>query len=184
MTSIPLRPVLRCLAALASVAALAACQHAAPQRAHAGPDAARQASAAPAAPQAQPAAGSAAPVVTFHLAQVRPAQGLARVQLNPGTSLYAVPQPVFTQADLQQVVPVQDSKGQVYLRFEFNPRGAAKLAQISREAVGNYLIVSVRGRPVAVPQISAAYEDGKLPVAVDSAEDAQAIVQRMRQPAG
>ena len=178
------RLAIRCLA-LAGVAALAACQHTAPKRANAGPAGAATAAATQQTPQQprQQATGSTAPVVTFHLAQAQPADGLARVQLNPSTSLYAVPNPVFTQADLQQVVPVQGKNGQVFLRFDFTQQGAAKLAKVTREALGNYLIVSVRGKVIGVPRIATAYEDGNFPLPASSVEEAQAMVQLLRQPA-
>ncbi|HYG43941.1 MAG TPA: hypothetical protein VEA17_13560 [Bordetella sp.] len=182
------RLAIRCLA-LAGVAALAACQHTAPKRANGGPAGPATASATQQTPQQtaqqppQQATGSTAPVVTFHLAQAQPADGLARVQLNPSTSLYAVPNPVFTQADLQQVVPVQGKNGQVFLRFDFTQQGAAKLAKVTREALGNYLIVSVRGKVIGVPRIATAYEDGNFPLPASSVEEAQAMVQLLRQPA-
>ena len=173
--------VLRGLA-VASLMTLAACQvppNMADNQAAAGTAAAR-----PAAAQQQGAANSSAPAITFHLAQANPAQGLARIQLNPQTSLYALPQPVFTQADLQQIVPVQTKSGQVYLRFDFTQQGAAKLAQVTRQAVGNYLILSAHGKLVAVPRIGAAYTDGRFPVPVKNADEARAMLQTLRdQPA-
>ncbi|MCD0502169.1 SecDF P1 head subdomain-containing protein, partial [Bordetella petrii] len=157
----------------------------APGRTNADAAAAPRTAASQSTPQPQQqAAGNTAPLIAFHLAQARPAEGLARVAVNPGTSLYAVPQPVFTQADLQQVVPVQAKNGQVFLRFDFNQQGAAKLAKVTREALGNYLIISVRSQVVAVPNIGAAYEGGTFPVPLNSVDEAQSIVKMLRQPAG
>uniref|UniRef100_UPI00333E6C80 SecDF P1 head subdomain-containing protein n=1 Tax=Castellaniella defragrans TaxID=75697 RepID=UPI00333E6C80 len=193
MTKIFIRFVLRYLA-LACLVALAACQQIAPRQAAiesaatretaATGQSDRQAIGSNAQAAQQTAADNAAPAITFHLAQIRPAQGLVQVRVNPSTSLYAVSLPVFTQADLQQVVPIQAKSGQVFLRFDFNPQGEAKLARVTREAVGHYLILSVRGKLVAVPQISAAHEDGKFPVPVKSADEARAILQLLRQPSG
>src|SRR5690606_18601048 len=120
--------------------------------------------------------------VTFHLAQRQAGEGLTQIQVNQNTSLYALRQPVFTQADLQQIVPVQTKDGQTFLRFDFNPQGAAKLAKVAQQAKGNYFLVSVRGRLVGVPQIAPTYEGGRFPLRVNNAADAQAILQRLRQP--
>lgn len=163
--------------ALASLAALAACQHPGTQRSSAnasGPTSAATST------TTQPAANTSAPAVTFHLARTRPAPGLAQVQVNPTATLYAVPQPVLTQADLQQVVSTQNNAGQTFLRFDFNQQGAAKLAKLAQEAAGNYLMVSTRGKLVAVSQIASAYQGGAFPVQVQNAEEARAILQSLR----
>lgn len=182
MTAMTMSNLLRGLAVV-SVMSLAACQ-VPPKRANtdsAGSTATRAAASQPA--SQQPAATNSAPAIAFHLAQTKQAQGLARVQLNQNTSLYAVPQPVLTQADLQQIVPVQNKNGQVFLRFDFTQQGTAKLAQVTRQSVGNYLIISANGKLVSVPRIAAAYTDGKFPVPVKNAEEARAMLQVLRQPA-
>jgi len=176
MTTIIPRTLLRYLA-VASLMTLAACQQPGTKRTATQPETPQQAAAAQ-----QQTPNTAAPVVTFHLAQAQPAQGLAQVQVNPNASLYAVPRPVFTQADLQQVVTTQNNNGQTFLRFDFNPQGAAKLAQVARDATGSYLLISVRGKLIAVPQIAASYPEGKLPVPVQNADEARSILQLLRQP--
>jgi|GEM_PF-2623296 len=180
MTAISISRVLRGLA-VASLMSVAACQ-VPPKRT--GTEAANQAAATqPATQQTSPqqhTASSAAPSITFHLAQAENAKGLARIQLSSKNSLYVLPQPVFTQADLQQIVPMKNKNGQVYLRFDFTQQGAAKLAQVSRQSVGRYLIISAHGKLVAIPRITAAYEDGKLPVPVNSVEEARTKVQLLR----
>ena len=183
MTAMTMSNLLRGLAVV-SVMSLAACQ-VPPKRANTD-SAGSTAAARPATSQPtsqQPAATNSAPAIAFHLAQTKQAQGLARVQLNQNTSLYAVPQPVLTQADLQQIVPIQNKNGQVFLRFDFTQQGTAKLAQLTRQSVGNYLIISANGKLVSVPRIAAAYTDGKFPVPVKNAEEARAMLQVLRQPA-
>lgn len=180
----PARTLCRCLA-LAATVALAACQQTAPKQAETQPEAAQQAAALQAQRQQAAAAQQAAaqaPVVAFYLAQATAAQGLAPVSLSGGNTLYALPQPVFTQQDLAQIVPMRSNQGQIYLRFNFNEEGARKLAAVTSQAVGHYLVLSVRNQIVAVPQIRAASEQGFLPVPVDSVEQAQAIIQQL-QPA-
>lgn len=167
---------------MTGVLMLAACQHPGAQR-----NDAASASAQPTAPGAQStqaaasqSANSQAPAVTFHLAQARPAQGLAQVEINPQVALYAVPQPVFTQADLQRVVTTQNNAGQAFLRFDFNEKGAAKLATLASQAAGNYLLVSVRGTLIAAPQIASAYPNGQFPVSVSSVNAARDILATLR----
>ena len=184
MTAITMSHVLRGLA-IASLMSLAACQ-VPPKRASTEPASgttAAQPAASQSGSQQQRAANSSAPSITFHLAQTQQAKGLARVQLNPKTSLYALPQPVFTQADLQQIVPIQNKDGQVFLRFDFTQQGAAKLTQVTRQSVGSYLIISAHGKLVAVPRIATTYDGGKFPVPVKNVEEARAMVQMLRQPA-
>ncbi|CAM4378860.1 SecDF P1 head subdomain-containing protein [Kerstersia similis] len=187
MKTIFSKPVLVRGMAVLSLALLAACQQTAPVRQDSQPTAADQAAArqqaaaqAAAQPAAQAPAASTAPTVSFFLAQAQPAEGLAEVALNPTTRLYALPQPVLTQQDLQQVVPVRNAQGQVFLRFDFNEQGAQKLATVTSRAQGNYLILSMRDQIVAVPQITATYDQGFLPVPVQSAEAAQSILQLLR----
>lgn len=180
------RSIMRGVAAAAGAMLLAACQHGTPIRDGGAAPAtdATTAAAKTAGGAGMAPAANAVPAVTFHLAQLQPAEGLVRVQPNPQVTLYAARQPVFTHADLRQVVPVQDNRGQVFLRFAFNQRGAEKLAQVTRAAIGNYLLLSIQGRLVAVPRIQAAHEDGMFTVPFDSVEEAQSMVRLLRQAAG
>lgn len=175
------RPVSRVFAVI-GLMALAACQHPGAQRTDAAAAASPQGAVAPKAEQAatQPATNNAAPIVTFHLAQTSAAQGLAPVRVTPDATLYAVPQPVFTQADLQQVGTTQNKAGQVFLLFSFNEKGASKLTTLASEAAGNYLMVSVRGGLIAITQIASNYPDGKFPIPVASANEARDILQKLR----
>ena len=181
--------VVRSLAVL-GLMSLAACQTN-PSR----PDAATQSSTSNAAatqrantaPQ-QPAASSqntagTTPKITFLLAQTSPANGLARIQLGKDANLYAVPQPVFTQADLQGITPIQTKDGKVFLRFDFTQQGKVKLANITSKAIGNYLIISANGKLIGVPKINAAYQQGQFPLPMQSVEQARETLQIGRQPA-
>ena len=180
MTVFSISNVLRGVA-VASLMTLAACQ-VPPKRTDSAAANNATATQSANAPQ-QGSANNAAPAITFHLAQTQQAQGLARVQVNQNTSLYVLPQPVLTQADLQQIVPMQTKDGKVFLRFDFTQQGAAKLAQISRQSVGRYLIISAHGKLVSIPRITAAYGNGQLPVPVKDVEEARAKIQLLRQPA-
>lgn len=173
----------RCLV-LASAVTLAACQQAAPMRQDAQPAAATQAAAEQpeksAAPQTQ-ARASSAPAISFFLAQPQADSELTPVQLSPEATLYALPQPVLTQADIRQVVPLQSQQGQVFLRFDFNDAGGQKLTEISEQAAGNYLILSINNQIVAVPQVAPSYQGNAMHVPMRSAEDAQAVASLLRQ---
>lgn len=85
---------------------------------------------------------------------------------------------------MRQIVPIRNNNGQVFLRFDFNQGGAAKLAKVTREAQGNYLIISAQGKLIAVPRIAAIYDGASFPLPVSNVEEAQAITQLIRQPAG
>ncbi|MGO3743204.1 SecDF P1 head subdomain-containing protein [Kerstersia sp.] len=167
---------------VAGALALAACQSTVPLQPDTTPSAeAQQAQpVAEAQPVDQPAAQNA-PAIRFFLAQSRPADDLLQIQLDPQTSVYALPQPVFTQADMTQIVPLKSQQGQVVLRFDFNERGAQKLNAISRQAAGNYLVLTINDQVVAVPQVAASYEKPAVHVPMRSVDDAQAVVNLLRQ---
>jgi len=166
------RPIGRVLA-VASLMVLAACQHTAGNRAESATSAAPQAA-------AQQAVNDTTPVVTVHLAQLQPAEGLAQVAINPNASLYAVPQPVLTHLDLQQAEMAQNQAGQAFLKFDLNQQGTAKRAKLANDAAGNYFLISVRGRLIAVAQVAPSYQDNSFLVPVENAETARAILDSMR----
>ncbi|CAK7072023.1 SecDF P1 head subdomain-containing protein [Kerstersia gyiorum] len=174
---------------LAGAVSLAACQNTVPRQPESESQAAQQAQqqgqeqTQQAQLTQQQAAANTAPAIRFFLAQPQPADDLVQIQLNPETSVYALPQPVFTQADLQQIVPLQSQQGQVFLRFDFNEQGAQKLESISRQAAGNYLVLTINDQIVAVPQVASSYERPAVHVPMRSAEDAQAVVELLRQGA-
>ena len=171
--------------AIAGLIGLSACQQVPSRAATPSPPEGGQKTAPQAAttqPSPQPGNGSTTPAITFHLAQAQAGQGLVPVQLNQSTRLYAVPQPVFTQGDLRQIVPIRNNSGQVFLRFDFNQGGAAKLAKVTREAQGNYLIISAQRKLIAVPRITAIHDGGSFPLPVSNVEEAQAIIQLIRPP--
>ncbi|CAM4337447.1 SecDF P1 head subdomain-containing protein [Kerstersia similis] len=167
---------------MAGAFTLAACQGTVPLQPETSPAAAAQQTQQAASTQAvEQSAVQAAPAIRFFLAQSRPADDLLQIQLDPQTSVYALPQPVFTQADMKQVVPLKSQQGQVFLRFDFNERGAEKLEAISQQAAGNYLVLTINDRVVAIPQVASAYEKPAVHVPMRSAEDAQAVVNLLRQ---
>lgn len=159
---------------LAGLAALAGCQQMGPQRGANAADPSQQQA-------AQPRAATAN-AITFHLAQRQAGQGLAQVQVNENTRLYALPQPVLTQADMQRLTQLQGNNGQAVLRFEFNDQGAARLTNIAKQSKDSYFLVSVQGRLVGVPRVQSTYEGGRLDLRVENVAQAQAILQSLRQP--
>jgi preprotein translocase subunit SecD len=127
----------------------------------------------------QPAAGAAqqqgAPVL-FLLAQPEKAQGLNELKLKDG-SLWYLPQPALSRDDLTRVTPLQEKDGKGVVRFDFNPAGAKKLADLSQKFQGKYLVLVVGRDVVAAPRIAGAMNQGAMFIVVPSAAQAQAITQ-------
>ena len=172
---------------------LAACQHTAPSQNRldpkppavsaqtAGQGGSTQQSAQP---QQQDSAqgqtqGQSTPIITLHLAQQRQEPSLVEVKLDEKQSLYALPQPVLTQTDIARVQPVTASQG-TYLLLEMNERGIPKLDNITQQARGHFLLLSVQGQLVDVTQIGERIQDGRLLIATQNAEHSQAIIRLMQ----
>lgn len=170
------------LMALLCVASLAACQTTAPSRQPqpvdpapptvSGQDAPTQA-AAPVAAQQQP---QAATVITLHLAQEQQEPSLVAVDAGGNTPLYALPQPVLTQADMGRVSPLTAEDQRTFILLEMNAQGIPKLRTITEQAVGHYLLLSVQGQLVSVAQIAEPIVDGRLLVGTQNAQHTQAII--------
>ena len=135
----------------------------------------------------QPGAGPAlarnernpAPVITLHLAQERAEQPLVAVDAG-GKPLYALPQPVLTQADMARVSPVITKDQRSFILLEMNQNGIPKLQSVSAQARGHYLLLSVQGQLVTVSQISETIADGRLMLNTQSPEHTQAIIKLMQ----
>lgn len=128
------------------------------------------------APQPAPAATGqqqAAPV-SFFLAQPEKDQGLRELKLKDG-SLWVLPQPVLVRNDLTRVTPLEAKDGKGVVRFDFNPAGAKKLADLSQRFQGKRLVLVVGHEIIAIPQIAGRMNDGTMFIVVPSAAQAQAI---------
>lgn len=119
--------------------------------------------------------------VLFRLAQPEQAQGLSELRLSDG-SLWVLPQPVLSRADLTSVEPVQSQQGQAFVRFGFNQEGARKLSELSRRFQGKLLVLTVADNLVAVPRLSEPLTQGAMVVAVSSGEEAMAIARAIAGP--
>lgn len=137
-----------------------------PTNAAAAPSGAAQPAQAPA--QQQGAA------VFFLLAQPEKAPGLNELKLKDG-SLWYLPQAALNRNDLTRVTPLQEKDGKGVVRFDFNPAGAKKLADVSQKFQGKYLVLVVGHDVVAVPRIAGAMNQGAMFVVVPTAAQAQAI---------
>lgn len=126
--------------------------------------------------QAQP---QSSPVITLHLAQQKQEASLVAVNAGGSAPLYALPQPVLTQADIARVSPVSTAKGN-FLLLEMNARGISKLDSITQQARGNYLLLSVRGQLVSVVQIGERVTDGRLLISTRNPQHTQAIIRLMQ----
>lgn len=161
---------LRCAPALAVLSiVLAGCQSTAPL--------APPPPGAPAAAAAPARASAAQPVpVGFRLALDQTAPGLSALDIGQRT-LWVLPQPVLQRNDLAGVAPVQDEAGRAYVRFNFTPAGAQRLAQLSQVNRGASLVISVGDTVVAAPRIGDPITQGVLNLPVADTRTAQTIVQ-------
>lgn len=118
-------------------------------------------------------------VITIHLAQQQPDDQLIPVQVGEG-NLYALPQPVLIQTDMQQVTPVTAENGDTFLLFEMSNEGSQKLATVTQRAQGHFLLLSVQGQLVSMAQIGQAINDGQLLMGTQGQQHTDAILNMMR----
>lgn len=118
-------------------------------------------------------------VITIHLAQAQADDQLVAVNIGEG-NLYALPQPVLVQSDMQQVTPVTAENGNTFLLLEMNDAGRQKLAAVSERAQGHFLLLSVQGQLVSLAQIGQPLQDGQLLMGTQSQQHTNAILDMMR----
>lgn len=163
---------------LALAIGLTACQHTAPQRAPEAvdpvPPVVQQGNTGGAQSQSQSSV-----VITLHLAQEQKEDTLVAVDVG-GENLYALPQPVLTQADLLRVTPVTTADQRTFLLLEMNQRGLGKLHSITRQAQGHFLLLSVQGQLASIARIGEVITDGRLLIQTQNAQHTQAILNMMK----
>lgn len=180
--------VLYKLSAVMLVAMLAACEHTAPNQRPdpvdpVPPTVSSQGTSAATARPAGAAMGSqqqATTVITLHLAQQQQEDELIEVDAGGAAPLYALPQPVLTQADMGRVSPVTTQDGRSFVLLEMNQHGIPKLQSVTRQARGHYLLLSVQGQLVSVAQIGETLSDGRLLVSTQGPEHTRAIIRMMQ----
>ncbi|MHA3905062.1 SecDF P1 head subdomain-containing protein [Castellaniella sp. WN] len=125
---------------------------------------------------AQPAAASQprSAGVEFRLAQSQPANGLRPLQVGNQT-LHYLPSPVMTGSDLVRAVPMKSKQGQPFVRFEFSPQGAQRLAGLTQRNVGRWLLITVNGNLVAAPRIGGPMTGGVMNMSTDTERNAVLI---------
>lgn len=169
------------VSALLGLAVLAGCQH--DRTAHVSTQA-NSVKPATTQVQRQQAAGAQAAaqqtVITVHLAQQQAEPSLVAVDLGGNSKLYALPQPILTQADMQQVTPVTAQNGQTFIMFEMNAQGRTKLNNVTRQAQGHYFLISAKGQLISVAQIAEPMSDGRLLISSNGAEHTQQILNLLR----
>ena len=119
-------------------------------------------------------------VITVHLAQKQAEPSLVAIELDANQALYALPQPILTQADMKEVTPVTARDGSTFIMFDLTPQGSAKLANVSAQAQGHYFLISAKGQLFSVAQISEPMTDGKLLISTAGAEHTQQILELLR----
>jgi preprotein translocase subunit SecD len=156
---------LRIPSSLCAAALLAACAHTpAKQSAADSAPAPTRTAASNAASATQPAQQRQASV-DFRLAQTKAAKDFVEVHVQ-NRSLWVLPQPVLTRADLSGVGPIKTAQGQMFVRFSFNAVGAQRLAAVSRQNTGKLLVISIGGDLAALPQIGGPMTEGVLNIPV------------------
>lgn len=119
-------------------------------------------------------------VITVHLAQKNSEPTLVTVDLGGNNKLYALSQPILTQADMRQVTPVTAENGSTYIMFDMTPEGRAKLANISSQALGHFFLISAKGQLISVAQIGEPMTDGKLLISTNGSEHTRQVLQLLR----
>ncbi|CAM5212815.1 hypothetical protein OURE66S_03937 [Oligella ureolytica] len=113
--------------------------------------------------------------ITVHLAQQQAAEDLVSVTIGQG-NLYALPQAVLVQSDFQGVRPATADNGNSYLVLDLNEQGRQKLASISTQAQGHFMLLSIRGQIVSLEQIRQPIQDGRLLMPTQSAQHSADIL--------
>ena len=118
---------------------------------------------------------SAPSTIALYLAQLKQEPTLARVDVGGSAPLYALPQPVLTQADMTQASAIDTDKGHFVL-LEMNKQGTAMLAKLTQELKGRYLLFSVRGQMLGVIEIVEPITNGRFWLPTNSSEHGVAII--------
>ncbi len=119
-------------------------------------------------------------MIAVHLAQREAEPELLTLDLGEGKKLYALPQPVLTQGDMQGVSSIASQDGKTFLMFDMTEQGRAKLATISTEATGHFLLFSVKNQLVGISQVDQPVIDGKLMMATENAEHTKKILELLK----
>lgn len=119
-------------------------------------------------------------MITVHLAQLEQEPNLLTVDLGENKYLYALPQAVLTQMDIEKLTPVASRDGKTFIVFDLNPVGRAKLADMTKHAQGHFFLVSVQRQLIGVSKITEPVTDGKLVMATENDKHTQMILQLLR----
>lgn len=113
--------------------------------------------------------------VDFRVAQRAQAAGLSELKF-PDGSLWYMPEPVLTRADLSRAEPRRTADGHPYVRFSFSPQGAQKLAAVSQQYAGKLLVLTLNNSLRSVYQLNQPLTQGVLDIGFASDEDAVNVV--------
>lgn len=118
--------------------------------------------------------------IVVHLAQREADPKLLTLDLGEGKKLYAMPQPVLTQGDMEGVSSVASEDGKTFLVFNMTKQGSAKLAKLSTEATGHFFLFSVKNQLVGISQLDEPVTDGKLVMATENADHTKKILELLK----
>lgn len=116
------------------------------------------------------------PAMAIFLAQQQADAQLVPISIGQG-NLYALPQPFLLQSDVQQITPVTADNGNTYLLLQLNEQGSQKLALISNQAQGHFMVLSAGGQLASLTQITQPIQDGRILMRTQSAQHSQAVIQ-------
>lgn len=113
--------------------------------------------------------------VDFRLAQTSPVEGLSEMKF-PDGSIWYLPTPVLSRADLAKVEPRRSAENNAYVRFSFNEVGTKKLAMITERYQGNILVLTLNNSLESLVPIQGHITSGILDVGVQNDEQALSMV--------
>lgn len=118
-------------------------------------------------------------VITVHVAQQKAEPELLPVQVEQNT-LFALPQPMFTQGDMVKVSPVTTADQRSFLLLELKPAAIERLQLLRQQAKGHYFLLSVNGQLVSVNRIEVGSSETGLIMAMSSPQHARQVLHLMQ----
>ena len=79
-----------------------------------------------------------------------------------------------------RISPVTTQDQQTFILLEMNQHGIPKLENITQQARGHYLLLSVQGQLVSLAQIGDVISDGRLLIGTQNPQHSQAIINMLQ----
>ena len=120
-----------------------------------------------------------APQVDFYVGMPQPAPGLIQVE-GPQGPLWLYPQVIVQRIDLMRVATLRTEQGRHLVRFQLNPLGARKLAEVSSGNVGALLVLVMEDRVTQLARIDAPLMQGMIYLPVPDDAAAQRLLRQVQ----